>query len=116
MFLNANTLHKILQYCELEQDIEFYQNNYNSVPSHQGFSLKLWDERQAFYFKYARPFIKFCCFEPVGRTCWKLCVFLPQVLLVLFTVIRKKFWDYGRLALVADNEGWVSNFFPRSYG
>ncbi|XP_061560411.1 CSC1-like protein 1 isoform X2 [Phycodurus eques] len=27
------------------------------------------------------------------------------VLLILFSVIRRKFWDYGRLALVADNEG-----------
>ncbi|XP_077366549.1 CSC1-like protein 1 [Festucalex cinctus] len=27
------------------------------------------------------------------------------VLLILFSIIRKKFWDYGRLALVADNEG-----------
>uniref|UniRef100_A0A8C4GMF4 Transmembrane protein 63A n=1 Tax=Dicentrarchus labrax TaxID=13489 RepID=A0A8C4GMF4_DICLA len=29
------------------------------------------------------------------------CVFL--VLLILFTIIRRKFWDYGRLALVADD-------------
>uniref|UniRef100_A0A665V728 Transmembrane protein 63A n=1 Tax=Echeneis naucrates TaxID=173247 RepID=A0A665V728_ECHNA len=27
------------------------------------------------------------------------------VLLIIFAIIRKKFWDYGRLALVADNEG-----------
>ncbi|KAM4529609.1 CSC1-like protein 1 [Fundulus diaphanus] len=32
------------------------------------------------------------------------CVFI--VLLLLFSVIRKKFWNYGRLALVADNEGF----------
>ncbi|XP_019738311.1 CSC1-like protein 1 [Hippocampus comes] len=27
------------------------------------------------------------------------------VLLILFSIIRRKFWDYGRLALVADKEG-----------
>uniref|UniRef100_A0A3B5LIM2 Transmembrane protein 63A n=1 Tax=Xiphophorus couchianus TaxID=32473 RepID=A0A3B5LIM2_9TELE len=32
------------------------------------------------------------------------CVFI--VLLLLFSIIRKKFWDYGRLALVADNQGF----------
>ncbi|XP_054900606.1 CSC1-like protein 1 [Poeciliopsis prolifica] len=32
------------------------------------------------------------------------CVFI--VLLLLFSIIRKKFWDYGRLALVSDNEGF----------
>uniref|UniRef100_A0A665V6M5 Transmembrane protein 63A n=1 Tax=Echeneis naucrates TaxID=173247 RepID=A0A665V6M5_ECHNA len=31
------------------------------------------------------------------------------VLLIIFAIIRKKFWDYGRLALVADNEGSVYN-------
>uniref|UniRef100_A0A671WZS1 Transmembrane protein 63A n=1 Tax=Sparus aurata TaxID=8175 RepID=A0A671WZS1_SPAAU len=31
------------------------------------------------------------------------CVFL--VLLILFSIIRRNFWDYGRLALVADKEG-----------
>uniref|UniRef100_A0A4W6EKS0 Transmembrane protein 63A n=1 Tax=Lates calcarifer TaxID=8187 RepID=A0A4W6EKS0_LATCA len=31
------------------------------------------------------------------------------VLLILFSIIRTKFWDYGRLALVADNEGSVHN-------
>ncbi|XP_068198301.1 CSC1-like protein 1 isoform X2 [Antennarius striatus] len=31
------------------------------------------------------------------------CVFL--MLLFLFFIIRRKFWDYGRLALVADSEG-----------
>uniref|UniRef100_A0A096MGT4 Transmembrane protein 63A n=2 Tax=Poecilia formosa TaxID=48698 RepID=A0A096MGT4_POEFO len=32
------------------------------------------------------------------------CVFI--FLLLVFSFIRKKFWDYGRLALVADNEGF----------
>ncbi|XP_013867404.1 CSC1-like protein 1 [Austrofundulus limnaeus] len=41
------------------------------------------------------------------------CVFI--VLLLVFTVIRKKFWDYGRLALVADNEGFNESSH-RSYG
>uniref|UniRef100_A0A8C7YNN9 Transmembrane protein 63A n=1 Tax=Oryzias sinensis TaxID=183150 RepID=A0A8C7YNN9_9TELE len=31
------------------------------------------------------------------------CVFI--VLLVLFSIIREKFWDYGRLALVSDSDG-----------
>lgn len=31
----------------------------------------------------------------------------PQVLLILFSIIRRNFWDYGRLALVADKEGSV---------
>ncbi|XP_063079482.1 CSC1-like protein 1 [Engraulis encrasicolus] len=35
------------------------------------------------------------------------------VLLLLFSAIRKKLWDYGRLALVADNEGFESH---RRYG
>lgn len=35
--------------------------------------------------------------------------FHPQVLLSLFSIIRRKFWDYGRLALVADNEGSVQS-------
>uniref|UniRef100_G3PJ74 Transmembrane protein 63A n=1 Tax=Gasterosteus aculeatus aculeatus TaxID=481459 RepID=G3PJ74_GASAC len=39
------------------------------------------------------------------------CVFL--VLLVVFSVIRRKFWDYGRLALVADNVGSSTH---RRYG
>ncbi|XP_017291496.1 CSC1-like protein 1 [Kryptolebias marmoratus] len=41
------------------------------------------------------------------------CVFI--VLLFLFSVIRKKFWDYGRLALVADNEGFTESSH-RCYG
>ncbi|XP_053700010.1 CSC1-like protein 1 [Synchiropus splendidus] len=36
------------------------------------------------------------------------------VLLFLFSIIRKKFWDYGRLALVADNEFGESSH--RKYG
>uniref|UniRef100_A0A3Q2XXJ8 Transmembrane protein 63A n=1 Tax=Hippocampus comes TaxID=109280 RepID=A0A3Q2XXJ8_HIPCM len=32
------------------------------------------------------------------------------VLLILFSIIRRKFWDYGRLALVADKEGNLSQF------
>ncbi|KAG5276933.1 hypothetical protein AALO_G00111550 [Alosa alosa] len=35
------------------------------------------------------------------------------VLLLLFTFIRRKLWDYGRLALVADSEGFESH---RRYG
>ncbi|XP_073348784.1 CSC1-like protein 1 [Pagrus major] len=41
------------------------------------------------------------------------CVFL--VLLILFSIIRRKFWDYGRLALVADNEGFTEST-RRRYG
>ncbi|XP_029966326.1 CSC1-like protein 1 [Salarias fasciatus] len=41
------------------------------------------------------------------------CVFL--VLVILFSIIRKKFWDYGRLALVADNEGFTESMHRR-YG
>lgn len=37
------------------------------------------------------------------------------VLLVLFSIIRRKFWDYGRLALVADKEGFVEST-RRRYG
>uniref|UniRef100_A0A8C2ZAT4 Transmembrane protein 63A n=1 Tax=Cyclopterus lumpus TaxID=8103 RepID=A0A8C2ZAT4_CYCLU len=32
-----------------------------------------------------------------------------QMLLIAFSVIRKNFWDYGRLALVADNDGSVNH-------
>uniref|UniRef100_A0A8D3BC44 Transmembrane protein 63A n=1 Tax=Scophthalmus maximus TaxID=52904 RepID=A0A8D3BC44_SCOMX len=32
------------------------------------------------------------------------------VLLVIFCMIRKKFWDYGRIALVADQEGSSESF------
>uniref|UniRef100_A0A671X3T9 Transmembrane protein 63A n=1 Tax=Sparus aurata TaxID=8175 RepID=A0A671X3T9_SPAAU len=39
------------------------------------------------------------------------CVFL--VLLILFSIIRRNFWDYGRLALVADKEGSSTH---RRYG
>ncbi|KAM8726302.1 CSC1-like protein 1 [Acanthopagrus schlegelii] len=41
------------------------------------------------------------------------CVFL--VLLILFSIIRRNFWDYGRLALVADNEGFTESTHRR-YG
>lgn len=41
------------------------------------------------------------------------CVFL--LLLILFSFIRKKFWDFGRLGLVADNEGF-NDFGHRKYG
>uniref|UniRef100_A0A4W6EMJ9 Transmembrane protein 63A n=1 Tax=Lates calcarifer TaxID=8187 RepID=A0A4W6EMJ9_LATCA len=37
------------------------------------------------------------------------------VLLILFSIIRTKFWDYGRLALVADNEGFTESTHRR-YG
>nr|XP_057913393.1 CSC1-like protein 1 [Doryrhamphus excisus] len=37
------------------------------------------------------------------------------VLLMLFSIIRKKFWDYGRLALVADKEGVTESGRPQ-YG
>ncbi|XP_020494557.2 CSC1-like protein 1 [Labrus bergylta] len=37
------------------------------------------------------------------------------VLLILFSIIRRKFWDYGRLALVADKEGFVGSKHRR-YG
>lgn len=30
-----------------------------------------------------------------------------QVLLLIFTIIRRNVWDYGRLALLADHEGSV---------
>lgn len=36
-------------------------------------------------------------------------------LLILFSFIRKKFWDFGRLALVADNRGF-NEFGHRNYG
>lgn len=35
-----------------------------------------------------------------------------QVLLVIFCIIRKNFWDYGRLALLADQEGLVHKLTP----
>ncbi|XP_068564939.1 CSC1-like protein 1 [Cebidichthys violaceus] len=41
------------------------------------------------------------------------CVFL--VLLTIFSIIRRKFWDYGRLALVADNDGFTESI-RRRYG
>ncbi|XP_061602643.1 CSC1-like protein 1 [Cololabis saira] len=41
------------------------------------------------------------------------CVFI--LLLVLFSIIREKFWDYGRLALVADSEGFNESTHRR-YG
>ncbi|XP_034018309.1 CSC1-like protein 1 [Thalassophryne amazonica] len=41
------------------------------------------------------------------------CVFV--VLLILFSIIRRKFWDYGRLALVADTQGF-SGLSHRLYG
>ncbi|XP_070705416.1 CSC1-like protein 1 [Pempheris klunzingeri] len=37
------------------------------------------------------------------------------VLLILFSIIRRKFWDYGRLALVADNKGFTDSGH-RQYG
>ncbi|XP_042359515.1 CSC1-like protein 1 [Plectropomus leopardus] len=37
------------------------------------------------------------------------------VLLVVFSIIRRKFWDYGRLALVADNDGFTDST-RRRYG
>lgn len=37
------------------------------------------------------------------------------VLLILFSIIRRKFWDYGRLALVADQEGFTESAHRR-YG
>eukprot|EP00064_Thunnus_orientalis_P010491 superscaffoldBa00001433_g10517 len=37
------------------------------------------------------------------------------VLLILFSIIRRKFWDYGRLALVADKEGFTESTHRR-YG
>ncbi|CAJ1077152.1 CSC1-like protein 1 isoform X2 [Xyrichtys novacula] len=37
------------------------------------------------------------------------------VLLILFAIIRRKFWDYGRLALVADQEGFTESTHRR-YG
>ncbi|KAM4522399.1 CSC1-like protein 1 [Odontesthes bonariensis] len=41
------------------------------------------------------------------------CFFI--ILLILFSTIRGKFWDYGRLALVADNEGFNKSTHRR-YG
>ncbi|XP_074541864.1 CSC1-like protein 1 [Halichoeres trimaculatus] len=41
------------------------------------------------------------------------CVFL--VLLIVFSIIRRKFWDYGRLALVADKDGFTESQHRR-YG
>uniref|UniRef100_A0A8C7YLA0 Transmembrane protein 63A n=1 Tax=Oryzias sinensis TaxID=183150 RepID=A0A8C7YLA0_9TELE len=41
------------------------------------------------------------------------CVFI--VLLVLFSIIREKFWDYGRLALVSDSDGFNESTHRR-YG
>ncbi|KAM6906553.1 CSC1-like protein 1 isoform 1-T2 [Lycodopsis pacificus] len=41
------------------------------------------------------------------------CVFL--VLLSIFSIIRRKFWDYGRLALVADKDGFTESTHRR-YG
>uniref|UniRef100_I3IVZ0 Transmembrane protein 63A n=1 Tax=Oreochromis niloticus TaxID=8128 RepID=I3IVZ0_ORENI len=36
-------------------------------------------------------------------------------LLIVFTIIRKRFWDYGRLALVADDDGFTGSS-RRRYG
>ncbi|KAM6915018.1 CSC1-like protein 1 [Xenentodon cancila] len=41
------------------------------------------------------------------------CVFI--LLLILFSIIREKFWDYGRLALVSDSEGFNESTHRR-YG
>ncbi|XP_033846656.1 CSC1-like protein 1 [Periophthalmus magnuspinnatus] len=41
------------------------------------------------------------------------CVFM--FLLILFSIIRKQFWDFGRLALVAESEGF-NDFGHRNYG
>lgn len=37
------------------------------------------------------------------------------VLVIIFSIIRKNFWDYGRLALVADTEGFTESTH-RQYG
>lgn len=37
------------------------------------------------------------------------------VLLIIFSIIRRKFWDYGRLALVADKDGFTESKH-RQYG
>ncbi|XP_038582787.1 CSC1-like protein 1 [Micropterus salmoides] len=37
------------------------------------------------------------------------------MLLIVFSIIRRKFWDYGRLALVADKEGFTESTHRR-YG
>lgn len=38
-----------------------------------------------------------------------------QMLLTVFSIIRRKFWDYGRLALVADNQGLVHDLTHLSW-
>lgn len=40
--------------------------------------------------------------------CNRLLCTCVQVLLLIFTVIRRNLWDYGRLALVAETEGYVT--------
>ncbi|KAI5611020.1 CSC1-like protein 2, partial [Silurus asotus] len=42
-------------------------------------------------------------------------IVFPQVLLLTFSCIRKKLWDYGRLALVAEAEGF-KDISRRRYG
>lgn len=54
--------------------------------------------------------IGLCLCDLIGwyRCNWMvLCVFL-QLLLSAFTVIRRRLWDHGRLALVAENERYVT--------
>ncbi|XP_069014492.1 CSC1-like protein 1 [Embiotoca jacksoni] len=41
------------------------------------------------------------------------CVFL--ILVIIFSIIRRTFWDYGRLALVADSDGFTESVH-RHYG
>lgn len=51
-------------------------------------------------------FPPYCCFVHAIAD-WSYLPCHLQVLLLLFAIIRRKFWDYGRLALVADKDGSV---------
>uniref|UniRef100_A0A8C5HTE6 CSC1-like protein 1 n=1 Tax=Gouania willdenowi TaxID=441366 RepID=A0A8C5HTE6_GOUWI len=85
-----------------------------------------WEEQWPLVAKNITPFPNSSCFDPKHSTVLtgldfggvpvvlliNFCIFV--FLLILFSCIRKKVWDYGRLALVADNTGcwsWLLYIF-----
>ncbi|XP_028295824.1 CSC1-like protein 1 [Gouania willdenowi] len=86
-----------------------------------------WEEQWPLVAKNITPFPNSSCFDPKHSTVLtgldfggvpvvlliNFCIFV--FLLILFSCIRKKVWDYGRLALVADNTGYTESVH-RNYG
>ena len=96
------------KWVSIQETISAKKNSPQCFPHHALSSSILTDNIYIYIFLPTIAFfMSSLCFTECCEVDLLLFSFHPQVLLMLFSIIRRNFWDYGRLALVADKEGSV---------